>query len=97
MDALFTTAQELIEAMRQALKAGQATEEWTVFRGPEGQLNLIAGECGSLESLAWTRGARSAWRVRKELGRIVVEAREGQRRLRLEQSLPGLPSWVRAA
>lgn len=80
-----------MEAMRQALLSGPATDEWTVYRGPEGELNLIAGECGTLESLTWTRGARAAWRVRHERSRIVLEAREGLRRFRLEETLPSVP------
>lgn len=74
--------------MREAVASGPAEEQWTVYVDPTGTMQMIAGDCGSLDSLSWTRGARMAWQVRREHGRITVEGRDGARRCRLDEPAP---------
>lgn len=91
MDALLENSRRLLATMRDSIAAGSTEEEWTVFVTHDGQMQMIAGECGSLESLSWTRGARMAWRATHRYGRIVVESRDGARTCRLEECIPKAP------
>lgn len=88
MDTLLENSRRLLATMRQSVATGPSEDEWTVFVTHDGHTQMIAGECGSLESLAWTHGARMAWRVSHQSGRIVVESREGSRTCRIEEPAP---------
>lgn len=68
-----------MEAMRSGANAGMTVDDWVVFIGPEGGYQMIAGYEGSLDALAWDRGARRAWRMTRKDGELVVEGREGDR------------------
>ena len=51
---------------------------WTLMIGPEGGIEMIAGADEPLDTLLVTRGARAAWRVRRERGVVRVEGRMGK-------------------
>ncbi|MBI5086645.1 MAG: hypothetical protein HZB13_18870 [Acidobacteria bacterium] len=86
MDGLLEDAQGLLETATDAVQAGVGTGDWAVFIGPEGGVQMIAGSESSLESLAWSRGARSAWRVSRQGARVRVEGAKGDRRCMLESA-----------
>ncbi|MBE0656591.1 MAG: hypothetical protein IH602_02820 [Bryobacteraceae bacterium] len=91
MDTLRGTAGRLMtamEAMQSAASAGMTVDDWVVFIGPEGGYQMIAGYEGSLDALAWDRGARQAWRMTRRNGELLVEGKEGGRSCALCSPLP---------
>jgi hypothetical protein len=89
VDNLLRNAGTMMETFRDAAQAGLTTDDWTVFVTPEGGLQMIAGYEGSLESLTWSRGARTAWRATRRGSCIAVEAQGPSGRCLLEERLPG--------
>lgn len=77
-----------MEAMQSAANAGMTVDDWAVFIGPEGGYQMIAGYEGSLDALAWDRGARQAWRMTRRNGELLVEGKEGDRSCELVSPLP---------
>lgn len=77
-----------METMRAGMCSGAAVEDWVVFTGPEGGYQMIAGYEGTLDSLAWERGARQAWRMVRRDGEVFVEGREGMNRCEVRSPLP---------
>lgn len=77
-----------MDAMQSGAHAGMAVDDWVVFIGPEGGYQMIAGYEGSLDALAWDRGARQAWRVTRRDGGLLVEGREGGRRCEIRTPRP---------
>lgn len=49
--------------------------DWTIFFGPDGDLEMVAGADTPLESLAWSRGASMAWQVKHQGGGVHIEGR----------------------
>lgn len=88
METLNSTAGRLMEAMESGVRAGMTVDDWVVFVGPEGGYQMIAGYEGSLESLAWQRGARQAWRMLRRDGEVAVVGRNGAERCELRTPLP---------
>lgn len=85
---LYGQAAQLMEAALAAAGAGGSEEGWTVFIGPEGGWQMIAGAEMEPAALVWSRGARAVWRVRREGGRIRVEGWAGGQRCLLEAPAP---------
>jgi len=81
-------ARNILDAAESASRSGQACTEMTILIGPEGHIRRVADSDWPLESLARHHGARSAYRVSEETGRIRVEGRDGARRCLLESSSP---------
>ncbi len=67
-----------------AQRAGMAPSDWTIFFGPDGGLEMIAGSDTPLDSLAWSRGASMAWQVKHRGGGVRVEGRATSECCRLE-------------
>lgn len=82
-------AAQLMEAAQAAARAGGSEEGWTVFVGPEGGWQMIAGVEHDPAALAWARGAHAVWRVRRLAGRIRVEGWAGGHHCVLESPAPG--------
>lgn len=82
-------AARLLETASSASDAGLAGSDWTVFIGPEGGVQMVAGATESLESLAWSRGARSAWQILNRETSVRVEGWQGGRRCMLESPKTG--------
>ncbi len=71
-----------------AERTGVDSSDWTIFIGPDGGLEMIAGVDNSLDSLTWSRGARMAWQVSHLGGGVRVEGRAASERCRLETESP---------
>ncbi len=56
----------------------------TILINPEGRIHMLADNDWPLDSLSWHHGAKSAYRVSENTGRIRVEAREGLKTCVLE-------------
>lgn len=82
-------AARLLETASSASVVGLAGSDWTVFIGPEGGVQMVAGAAESLESLVWTRGARSAWQILNRETSVRVEGRQGGQRCMLEAPKAG--------
>lgn len=85
---LIGQAAQLMEAALAAARAGGSDDGWTVFLGPEGGFQMIAGAEMEPAALAWWRGARAVWQVRRQGGRIRVEGWAGGQRCLLEAPAP---------
>lgn len=77
-------ARKIMDTAADAADAGICPADWTIFFGPEGGLEMIAGSDAPLDSLTWSRGARMAWQVRHLDGSVRVEGLAGGQRCRLE-------------
>ncbi len=84
VDALLNNARKLLATATDSVECGLGSGDWTVFIGPEGGLQMIAGAEAGLASLEWSHGARSAWQVRRCGDRVRVEGRSGRERCLLE-------------
>ena len=84
VDALLNNAKKLLETATEAVECGLGGGDWTVFYGPEGGLQMIAGSAMGLDSLEWSRGATAAWQVSRSGGRVRVEGQSGHERCLLE-------------
>lgn len=82
------------DAERAGLNFGMELSDWTIFFGPEGGLEMIAGVENSLDSLAWSRGARMAWQVRHLGGCVRVEGLAASERCQLELETPRQAAWM---
>ena len=86
MTSLLQNAKELLETATGSAEAGLDTGDWTVFIGPEGGLQLIAGSEYALASLTADRGASAAWSISRQSGTVRVEGLAGTDRCILESS-----------
>lgn len=77
-------ASELLDAAVAASGLGNATPNMTVLINWQGGIHLIADSDWPLERLAEDRGARTAYRVQHDSGRIAVEGRQAGSTCRLE-------------
>lgn len=84
VDALLSNARKLLETATDSVECGLGGGDWTVFYGPEGGLQMIAGSAPELASLEWSRGATAAWQVSRSGGRVRVEGHSGDERCLLE-------------
>lgn len=92
VDALLSNARKLLETATDSAECGLDGGDWTLFFGPEGGLQMIAGSSTELASLEWSRGATAAWQVSRVGGRVRVEGQAGRERCLLEtQAQNGLP------
>jgi hypothetical protein len=82
------------DAERVGLTFGMEPSDWTIFIGPEGGLEMIAGVENPLDSLAWSRGARMAWQVRHLGGGVRVEGLAASERCKLELEAPRQSAWM---
>jgi hypothetical protein len=89
--SLAERAQELLDAMRDALASGGAIETWLAYETPEGGLALLEDCYETPESLRWTRGAQRVWRVRRIGSRLVAEGFAGSACCRLDAPAPRNP------
>ena len=71
-----------------AERIGVQPSDWTIFFGPDGGLEMIAGVDTPLDSLTWSRGARMAWQVRHKEGGVRVEGLAARERCRFELESP---------
>jgi len=88
MNALLHQAQQLLETAAASAETGLCGGDWTIFYGPEGGLQLIAGREHNLDSLAYSHGAVSAWQVSRHGGRVRVDGCSGTTICRLETDAP---------
>jgi hypothetical protein len=92
VSGLIENAQRILDtaadAERIGLTSGMDPSDWTIFIGPEGGLEMIAGAENPLDSLAWSRGARMAWQVTHLGGGVRVEGLAARERCKLELESP---------
>jgi hypothetical protein len=88
VSALIENARKIMDTAVDAERAGMDPTDWTIFIGPEGGLEMIAGSDNSLDSLAWNRGARMAWQVRHLGGSVRVEGQAARERCQFELESP---------
>lgn len=86
VNGLLENAQRLMETATSSVEAGLGDCDWTVFIGPQGGLQMIAGREERLESLTWSRGAQAAWQISRQGERVRVEGRHGDQRCLLEST-----------
>lgn len=60
----------------------------TILINQEGRIHMLAENDWPLDSLTWHHGAKAAYRVSENTGRIRVEAREGVKTCVLESPKP---------
>jgi len=84
VDDLLSNARRLLETATDSVECGLGGGDWTLFYGPEGGLQMIAGSAVCLDSLPWSRGATAAWQVSRSGGRVRVEGHSGDDRCLLE-------------
>ncbi len=77
MTSLLHNAKQLLETAAGSVEAGLDTGDWTVFFGPQGGLQMVAGADHALASLSADRGASAAWRVSRQSGTVRVEGLAG--------------------
>lgn len=82
--SLLDNAKKLLDTAAGSVEAGFEAGEWTVFVGPEGGIQMIAGAGQELAALTWDRGASAAWKVSRERGAVRVEGLSGSDRCMLE-------------
>jgi hypothetical protein len=80
-------ARRLMETAADAAEAGCENGEYTIYLGPHGGLEMVAGCDASLESYCWNRGATAAWRITRHGGAVRVEGVSGGERCRLERTV----------
>lgn len=88
MNALLDNANRLLKTAADCRAAGIDTSDWTIYFGPQGGLHMVVGADQSLESLAWSQGALSAWQIVRSHGKVRVEGRHGEQRCLLEAPAP---------
>jgi hypothetical protein len=88
VNSLIENAQRILDTAVDAGQSGLKSSDWTIFVGPEGGLEMIAGAESPLDSLTWSRGARMAWQLRHAGDGIRVEGRSALERCRLETEAP---------
>ena len=86
VNGLLDNARLLMETAASSVQAGLGDCDWTVFIGPQGGLQMIAGREQSIESLTWSHGATSAWQISRQGERVRVEGRGGDERCLLEST-----------
>jgi len=86
--SLIENARRILDTAIEAGQSGLDASDWTIFVGPEGGLEMIAGAETPLDSLTWSRGARMAWQLRHNGDAIRVEGRSPLERCRLETESP---------
>lgn len=79
MSRFLENAQRIFQTAEEASLAGLQPSEMTIFIGPEGGIQMIAGSGWPLESLAWDRGAHMAYRVSQQNHTVTVVGRAGSR------------------
>lgn len=87
VSSLLNNARNIMDTAVDAERIGMAPSDWTIFFGPDGGLEMIAGTDTPLESLAWSRGARMAWQVKHHSGGVSVEGRAMRETCRFELDL----------
>jgi hypothetical protein len=88
MGGLVENARTIMETAVDADHLGIEPSDWTIFIGPEGGLQMIAGADTPLDSLAWSRGARMAWQVKRLGGNVRVEGMAARERCQLQIESP---------
>ena len=94
VSGLLDSARTILDTAADAERTGAEPTDWTIFFGPDGNLEMIAGLDNSLDSLTWSRGARMAWQVRHLNGGIQVEGRAARERCRLGADSPQLAAHM---
>jgi hypothetical protein len=88
VNGLIDNARKILDTAMDAGRNGLEPTDWTIFFGPEGGLEMIAGTETPLDSLTWTRGARMAWQVKHLGGGVRVEGRAASERCQFELGAP---------
>jgi len=88
VSGLTENTHRIMDTAIDAERLGMDSSDWTIFIGPEGGLEMIAGLDNPLDSLTWSRGARMAWQVKHEGTGVRVEGRAAWERCRLERESP---------
>jgi hypothetical protein len=88
VSGLIENARKIMDTAVDAERTGMEPSDWTIFFGPDGGLQMIAGIDTPLDSLAWSRGARMAWQVRHLGGGVRVEGLAARERCQFEIKSP---------
>jgi hypothetical protein len=89
MSIFWENATKLLDAALSAAQTGSASgDSMTVLIGPEGGIHILPNNDWPLDRLAGDRGARMAYRVTQEHGRIAVSGLDGCNTCRLETEKP---------
>ncbi|HXP88418.1 MAG TPA: hypothetical protein VN841_27060 [Bryobacteraceae bacterium] len=73
-----------MDAALAATERGEACTEMTILIAPDGSIRMCAESDWPLESLAREQGARAAFRISEQSGRVSVMGREGAHTCLLE-------------
>lgn len=88
MSIFWENAARLLDAALSATRSGSASDSMTVLIGQEGGICVLPDNDWPLDRLARDRGARMAYRVTRENGRIAVSGLDGNNTCRLETEQP---------
>jgi hypothetical protein len=88
VNGLLDNARKIMDTAIDSERNGLDPTDWTIFFGPEGGLEMIAGTDTPLDSLAWSRGASMAWQVKHQAGGVRVEGRAARERCQFELGAP---------
>ena len=90
MDEFLENAQRLLDGARAVASVERTCSELAILIGRDGSIRTVSSPDWPLESLALKYGARLAYRVTRNRGRIRVEGRADCRRCVLEAEPRGL-------
>ncbi|MCC6342142.1 MAG: hypothetical protein IT166_08085 [Bryobacterales bacterium] len=89
MSIFWENAARLLDAALSAAQSGSAaSDSMTVLIGQEGGIHVLPDNDWPLDRLALDRGARMAYRVTRENGRVAVSGLDGCNTCRLETEKP---------
>jgi hypothetical protein len=84
--AFWADANHLFETARRAAGCGDC--DWAILIGPQGEIRVLDATGWALPSLLADRGAETAYRVRRDSGRVWLEGRHGAESCLLRSESP---------
>ena len=82
MDGFLSDASEILQTARRARAVSRNAGDYSIFLSEDGQVRMVAGDDGVLESMARHYGAQAAFRVTQREG-VMVEGVSGERHCRI--------------
>ena len=84
MSQFFENARSIFEAAELASRAGQVPSDLTILIGAEGGIHMVADSDWPLDRLLEHRGARAAYRVGEQDGKVHLEGCSSSQSCRME-------------
>jgi hypothetical protein len=81
-------ARNIFEAAENAAEAGHAPSDMTILIDREGGIVMLSDSDWSLQALQSERGARMAYRIGQQNGKVRLEGRSGSRTCLMEVTEP---------